>query len=323
MRWGWLALAALACITAAGARAPGWRWALPEGIASPVVPADNAMSKARVELGRRLFYDADLSLDGTMACAACHEQRHAFADGNRTRPGITGEPGRRNVPGLANVAWMAPLTWADPRQTTLEAQVAVPVLGDHPVEMGMKGQEAEIARRLGRDPCYVRQFRTAFPEKGGAIGLETVAMALAAFERTMVSFGSDHDRGRLSDSARRGAAAFGAACENCHGGPHFSDGAFHRLEAVVPADRGLGEVTGRVEDDGRFRTPGLRNVALTAPYFHDGRAADLPAAIARHGIVLPAAEQGDVIAYLEALTDRDFVTDPRFALPQKACGHAL
>lgn len=325
MRWGAViggALLALSCVV--GARAPEWRWALPDGIAPPPVPADNVMTAARVELGRRLFYDADLSVDGTMACAACHEQKHGFADGNVTRPGVHGDPGRRNVPGLANVAWLASLTWADPRQTTLEAQVSVPVLGDHPVEMGMKGQEAEIARRLAADPCYMRMFRAAFPERQGAIDMATVSQALAAFERTLVSYGSDYDRGRLSELAVQGQAAFARACAGCHSGPQFSDGDFHRLEVKAPADRGLGEVTGEPLDDGRFRTAPLRNVALTAPYFHDGRSKDLAAAIARHELVaVQPGERAGLIAFLEALTDRDFIADPRFALPSKACGKRL
>lgn len=115
------------------------------------VPRNNPMSAAKVELGRRLFYDADLSVDGTMACATCHEQHRAFSDGNPTHAGVHGEPGRRNVPGLANVGWLRTLTWADPRQSSLERQAAVPVMGTTPVEMGMAGQEAEITRRLTRD----------------------------------------------------------------------------------------------------------------------------------------------------------------------------
>ncbi|MFT3967506.1 MAG: cytochrome c peroxidase [Sphingobium sp.] len=322
-------LALLVLSGIAAARAPEWRWNLPEGIAPPPVPADNPMSAAKVELGRRLFYDADLSIDGTMACAACHEQKRGFADGNRTRAGVHGDPGRRNVPGLANVAWLAPLTWADPRQSTLEAQLLVPVLGDHPVEMGMKGQEAEIARRLARDPCYRRMFRAAFPERRGAIDMGTVARAVAAFERTLLSFGSPADQYRAGDAAalsgpaRRGAALFEAACASCHAGPHYSDNAFHRIEPPTGEDRGLIEVTGRAEDAGAFRTPGLRNVALGAPYFHDGGAPDLAAAIDRHRLAVVPADRDALVAFLQALTDPGFVTDPRFALPDRACGKPL
>ncbi len=318
-----LLIAGLLLSGVVAARVPEWHWSLPVGVQAPVVLVDNGMTEARVALGRRLFYDADLSVDGTMACAACHEQNHGFADGNRTRPGVHGDPGRRNVPGLANVGWYGPLTWADPRLTTLEAQAEVPVLGDHPVEMGMKGQEAEIVARLGRDPCYVRMFRKAFPEERDVIAMATVAKAIAAFERTLVSFGSAYDRGRLSDEARRGQALFGRECAGCHTGPHFTDGQFHRLEPVVAADRGVGEITGRAEDDGRFRTPGLRNVALTAPYFHDGRSDGLAEAIDRHGLAIPVVEQGELIAFLEALTDRKFVANSRLAMPDRACGRRL
>ncbi len=129
------------------------------------------MSVAKVELGRRLFYDADLSANGTMACAACHEQKRGFADGNAMRPGVHGDPGRRNVPGLANVAWRARLTIADPAIIDLEAQALVPLLGEHPVEMGMRGLETELSRRLGTNACYRRMFARAFPAERGRIDL--------------------------------------------------------------------------------------------------------------------------------------------------------
>jgi cytochrome c peroxidase len=164
---------ALTALVAAGK--PSW----PTGLPVPTRPAGEpvappAIEQARIELGRRLFYDADLSRDGTMACATCHEQKHAFADGNRTHPGVTGEPGRRNVPGLANVRWIAPLTFADPAQTTLEAQVAVPVFGTHPVEMGMKGLEgyrrAPWTRRLLCPPVPQRLSGRRGPDRSRQCG---------------------------------------------------------------------------------------------------------------------------------------------------------
>jgi cytochrome c peroxidase len=339
MRRAAVALLGVAAATLAGAAAPSsqWRWDLPDGVAPPRIPADNPMTAAKVELGRRLFYEADLSIDGTMSCATCHSQRHGFADDNRTRPGVQGDPGRRNVPGLVNVAWATPLTSADPRLTTLEEQVAVPVLGEHPVEMGMKGKEAEIARRIGRDACYVRMFRTAFPEANGAVDMITVAKALAAFERTMIGFDTPFDRYRkgrnsaISPAAKRGANLFQgrAGCTSCHGGPNFSDGGFHALVGTGgSSDRGLGEVTGLASDNYKFRTPGLRNVALTPPYMHDGETQTLDGAIRRHQGVPPMAplsndDVADLIAFLGELTDRRFVTDTRFALPARACGKRL
>jgi cytochrome c peroxidase len=313
----WVLVPMLALLGAA----PAWQWHLPAGVTPPPVPADNPMSAAKVELGRRLFYDADLSLDGTMACATCHEQKRGFGDGNARHPGVTGEAGRRNVPGLANVAWFSPLTHADPRQTTLEAQVAVPVMGTHPVEMGMAGRGAEIAARLSHDDCYRRMFAAAFPEHQGRIAYADVARALASFERTLVSYGSAFDRGTLDPVARDGQAQFRRACAGCHAGPRLTDLAYHRLGPVDPAapDQGLYEVTGREADRGRFRTPGLRNVAMTGPWWHDGSATSIEAAIARHGL---AATPG-LVAFLHGLDDPAFAADPATRLPDRACGKPL
>ncbi|WP_414712523.1 cytochrome-c peroxidase [Sphingobium sp.] len=303
---------------------PDWRWALPQGVAAPGVPIDNGMSTAKVELGRRLFYDADLSADGTLACAGCHEQKRAFADGNATRPGVHGGAGRRNVPGLANVGWFTKLTVADPAITTLEAQALVPLFGERPVEMGMKGLDSELARRLGSDRCYRRMCARAFPERKGRIDTASVTAALAAFERTMISYRSAHDRGVLSSLAQEGARLFDArGCAACHDGPNFSDMDYHRLEPVQAPDPGLIEQTGRAEDAGRFRTPSLRNVVLTGPWWHDGRAQTLEAAIRRHPVAVADADMPALLAFLDGLTDPDFVSDPSLSRPDRACGRRL
>lgn len=304
------------------ATAPGWRWTLPRGVSAPPVPADNPMTRTKVELGRRLFYDADLSADGTMSCATCHEQKHAFADGNTAHPGVTGEPGRRNVPGLANVAWMSPLTFADPGASTLETQVLTPVLGTHPIEMGMAGREAEIPARLGKDPCYRTMFARAFPQSQGRIDFADVTRALASFERTMVSYGSAFDRGALSAQARAGRVLFARDCESCHAGALFTDLKAHRLEPLNPAasDQGLFEKTGLDDDRGRFRTPSLRNVALTGPWWHDGSARTLDVAIDRHGLHHAAPDREALVAFLDALSDLEFVRRKSLALPDQTCG---
>lgn len=310
-----------------------WQWDLPEGIAPPPVPAGNPMSQAKVDLGRRLFYDADLSIDGTMACSNCHNQRRGFADSTRTRPGVHGDPGRRNVQGLANVGYLSPLTWGDTRLTTLELQALVPVFGDDPVEMGMLGQDAELARRLSADGCYRAMFLAAFPETGGTVDTRSVAMALGAFQRTMLSFDSPVDRrqrgdaGALAADATRGAALFDRHCASCHGGQDFTDRQFHALDdpAVATADAGLAHATGQASDRGRYRTPSLRNVALSAPYWHDGSVDSMGEAIARHARVLPGnalsqdGDRRDIIAFLHGLTDQRFASDPRFAYPDGIC----
>ncbi len=321
-----------------GGRPPAARAADPLRIAAAPVPADNPTTDSKVELGRRLFYDADLSINGTMSCATCHGQRRAFAHGTRTHPGALGHAGRRNVLSLANVAWSRTLTWADPRVTTLERQATIPITGVEPIEMGLGGAEHVIAERLGADACYRQMFAAAFPEEGGTIALATVAKALAAFQRTMVSVESPWDRYRRGDTtamtaeARRGAELFAgtAECAGCHAGPFLSDGSFHRLEpdSARRPDRGLAEITGNALDAGRFRTPPLRHVALTGPYFHDGSAPTLVDAIGRHRAVAPAvdrltsAEMGELVAFLTALTDSAFVTDPRYQMPRRFCGRA-
>lgn len=325
------AIAAALLLVGGAVSAGPWRWTLPDGVAAPAVPADNPMSAAKVELGRRLFYDADLSIDGTMACSTCHEQRRGFADGNRSRPGVHGDPGRRNVPGLANVAWLSPLTWADPGLTSLEKQALVPITGDRPVEMGMLGKEAEIPARIGRDRCYRQMFAKAFPETRGRIDLPAVAKALAVFQRTMISYDSPYDRRTttpLPPAAARGLVLFEARCASCHTGPIFSDGRFHRIETRVDdADAGLVEKSGDPADRGRFRTPSLRNVALGSPYLHDGSAATLGDAIRRHeGLpqgALSPAQVDDLTGFIGALTDERFIADPRFAYPERVCGRKL
>ncbi len=195
----------------------------------------------------------------------------------------------------------------------------------------MTGQEAAITERLSGDPCYPRQFLAAFPEDKGEISSYTVTKALAAFERTLVSFDAPYDRyrlgsGELSPQARRGEALFMAGCATCHAGPAFTDAAgakdveasFHRIAASGGADPGLAAITEEPADAGRFRTPSLRNVALTGPYLHDGSAPTLAAAIRAHDDARTMAdgEVAEIAAFLGALTDQGFVTDPRFSLPK-------
>jgi cytochrome c peroxidase len=340
----------LGAATAALAAAPAYVWHLPAGIAPPLVPAGNPMSDAKVELGRRLFYDADLSLDGTTSCATCHEQHRAFTEGNANHPGVGGAKGRRNVMALGNVAYLNPLTWADPTQHTLEAQLLVPMLGTHPVEMGMAGKEADIATRLAADDCYKLMFAAAFPDQQGRINVGTVGKALASFERSLVSYGSPYDKFRggvvtaISDSAKRGAKLFAAECSGCHSGINFTDMKFHNIGLYdvdgaggYPAsDHGLVEISGKPADEGAIRTPSLRNVALTGPWMHDGSVISLEDAIRRHfdgSSKLRDARLkqkrpddkrlADLVSFLQSLSDAGFVTDPALALPKMACGKPL
>ena len=153
-RWRWAlrgAAVALAWLLLSGSEADGYRWNLPAWVPPPVVPADNPMTVAKVELGRHLFYDTRLSADGSQSCASCHHQDKAFTDGQALSVGVTGETGARSAMGLANVAYLPTLTWANPQLTSLEVQALMPIFGEHPVEMGMAGREAELFQRLQAD----------------------------------------------------------------------------------------------------------------------------------------------------------------------------
>ena len=140
-----------------------YRWQLPPGFPQPRVPADNPMSEAKVELGRYLFYDKRLSFNQKQSCASCHQQALAFTDGRARAVGSTGEIHPRSSMTLVNVAYVPALTWANPTLTHLEAQALVPMFGDHPVELGMKGREDRLLERVKKVPEYQRLFPAAFP----------------------------------------------------------------------------------------------------------------------------------------------------------------
>jgi cytochrome c peroxidase len=356
----WAALASVALVGAVAcassiptgvSKAESWPTA--ETIAPPVAPDNNPTTAVKAELGRRLFYDADLSFTGVMSCATCHEQTRGFADPNKTRAGVFGDPGERNIQTLANVGYFSSLTWGGPQVDILEHQALIPIEGLKPVEMGFnRGPEGALPQRLKDQPCYPKLFAAAFPEKQGEISMDTITMALSAFQRTLVSLDAPYDRYRRGDlaaisaQAKRGETLFEAKqCSSCHAGVHFTDAAlaekkpveaFHVLAPPAPGetlrpDTGLHRITQKVEDIYKFRTPSLRNVAVSAPYMHDGEDATLADAVRHHFAaadrqsdarltqVVSEAEIADLVAFLEALTDQSFISNPRFALPPPGC----
>jgi cytochrome c peroxidase len=368
-----IVLGALVLTAAFGARpvaqyraAALYEWNLPPRVPPPRVPLSAPVTMTRVELGRRLFYDTRLSGNGTQSCATCHVQEKAFTDGRAQGLGSTGMLHPRSPMSLINVAYRDTLTWANPNQRVLEEQALVPMLGETPVELGMKGYEERIFAALGRDPVYQRLFPQAFPEVDGAISTATVASALAAFERSIVSFRSPFDRYRqhedsraLSESAARGMVLFFSGrktgCTNCHRGLNLDGGTkemtspadedavftFHNtglynLAGLLsyPADNtGLHAITRKVEDVGKFRVPTLRNIAVTAPYMHDGSIATLDEVIDHYAaggrtpnpakstglkpFTLTPDERRDLIAFLESLTDQEALRDGRWSNPWK------
>src|SRR5688572_13369303 len=214
-------------------QATTYAWKLPPGFPMPRIPADNPMSAAKVELGRYLFYDTRLSFNQKQSCASCHQQSRAFTDGRPRAVGSTGQVHPRSSMTLVNVAYVPALTWANPAMTQLEAQALVPMFGDDPVELGMKGREDLLLTRLRKVPEYQRLFPAAFPDAKDPFTITHAAQALASFQRTILSGDSPYDhywRGTnpeaISASAKRGAELFVSEkfqCFHCHGGLNFAN----------------------------------------------------------------------------------------------------
>ncbi|MDD5051352.1 MAG: cytochrome c peroxidase [Sulfuricurvum sp.] len=301
------------------------------------IQSDNQADKVKIELGRKLFYDADLSINGTMSCATCHEQRRAFTDGNKVHPGALDDPGKRNVPALANVGSYKNLTWAHNHLSGLAEQSLMPIRGTDPIEMGMSTHEEEIGKRLSQNECYRKMFTIAFSEEKGSINLSTVSRALESFEKTFISNDSLYDQKIKSnqplptkESEAGKKLFFGAAkCNSCHSAPLFSDDDFHQVQPQTQAanplmkDNGLSDVTGNLKDKNAFRTPSLRNAALTSPYWHDGRAKTLSEAIRKHDLkmnqTLSDRDIAKLIAFIDTLSDISFVNNPKYTKPSKEC----
>ena len=365
-------LAALAALLlcAACERDAEYAWHTPPDYPLPPVPAANPMTPAKVELGRHLFYDVRLSGNAHQACATCHRREHAFGEPRERAVGSTGEAHRRNALALVNVAYNATLMWAHPALREIERQLLVPMFGEEPVELGIAGREREVLSRFREDTRYRELFADAFP---GAPTLEFthIVDALACFVRSLVSFESPFDAyayaGRddaMSPAAVRGLNHFfdeRFECHHCHGGFNFTQSTTHESVALLEnpfhntglynvagrdlypaADQGLADLTGDPRDSGRFRAPTLRNVALTAPYMHDGSLPDLGAVLDFYaaggrnvesgpnagdgranrrknafirGFEMTEQERADLLAFLHALTDRSFLERPSHRNP--------
>lgn len=346
-------------------------WNLPLGFPYPKGPADNPMTVEKVYLGRRLFYDKRLSMNQTQSCATCHKQELAFTDGKPRGVGSTGEVHPRGAMSLVNVAYSPVLTWANPNLDRLSEQALAPMFGDDPVELGMGGQEDLLAERIGADPVYQRLFAAAYPDEPQPYTVDNITKALGSFQRTILSGDSPYDRYRrgddleaISPSARRGETLFFSErleCAHCHGGLNFTanidyfakgfaeiefhnNGLYNLAGEFNYPKRNLGlfQFTRAPEDVGKFKPPTLRNIAVTAPYMHDGSVATLSDVLDHYAaggrtivagdlagvgaenpnkselikpFQLTEQERADVIAFLESLTDETLLTNPAFADP--------
>ncbi|MGI5308584.1 MbnH family di-heme enzyme [Rheinheimera sp. WS51] len=351
---------------------PAYQWQLPPGFPEPVVPSDNPMSAAKVELGRYLFYDTALSSNQSQSCASCHQQQHAFAEPKKVSKGSTGQPHRRNAQALVNVAYNNSFTWAHDGLAHIESQLLIPLFGDAPIELGAAGQEQAILARLNRQP-YPELFKKAFASNKP--DFSQVVAALSSFTRSLLSFNSRFDRyayqqddSALSQEELMGLDLFFSErleCHHCHGGFNFTQATSHQRQPLdrrpfhntglyytqrtdladmgyPQHDTGLSEVSLNPADDGRFRAPTLRNIALSAPYMHDGSLATLEQVIdfyAAGGLVstidgqisdgrqhpakssfvrgfnLTTEEKQALLAFLHSLSDPSFTTNPAYSNP--------
>ncbi len=317
-----------------------YQFEVPPRFPLPALPPDNPLTVEGIELGRRLFHETRLSRTSTQSCVSCHDPAFAFTDhGKRLSTGVNAIPGTRNSMPLANLAWKDSFFW-DGRAKSLREQALMPIQ-DH---VEMDDSLENVVAKLSQDTIYQDAFHKAF---GSAeVSAPKIGLALEQFLLTLVSGDSKFDRAmrgeaRLDEDEQRGFQLFftesdpgrgirGADCFHCHGGADFSDHRFHNNgldDESGAADTGRMKITGLATDRAAFVTPSLRNIALTAPYMHDGRFATLEEVIAHYaggvkrsatldpnlakhaggGVPLDVADQRALIAFLKSLTDESSV----------------
>jgi cytochrome c peroxidase len=326
-----------------------YKWNIPQGFPPPNVPLDNPMTAEKVALGEQLFFDLNLSANQTQACASCHIPKHGFAEPLRTSIGSTGEVTKRNALALINVGYNGSFNWAHNGLNNLEEQIRIPLFSESPVEMGVTGNEQKIIARL---KGYQGQFEKAFGTD--EINFDRIVKALASYVRSLNFFNSAFDRyayqlneQALTELQLQGLELFFSEkleCFHCHGGFNFSQSSQHALQALdlqpfhntglynlddkgryANNDQGLADITFNESDIGKFRAPTLRNIALTAPYMHDGSMATLSEVVDFYatggrgagihnpnksvfisGFSISPQEKDALLAFLEGLTDQGF-----------------
>lgn len=354
--------------------------ALPDHMPLPAIPEFNPLTEEKITLGRFLFYDTKLSANQTQSCASCHEQGRAFADGVTAPIGSCGHQLVRNSQGLGNVVYHSTFTWSNNGFLELEEQLNVPIRADNPIELGVTDAVLpDVLERFEQSPMYLAMFQAAFPEtpsnlseETGQVTMNKIIFALASFVRSMISASSPYDNYILGDKTAltqqqiTGSQLFNGEkfeCFHCHSGVNFSSSyrdANTALDAVQfpffnnglynvggdgsypEQDQGLYDVTLNPLHKGLFRPQSLRNIAVTAPYMHDGSISSLREVILHYarggtntqmgknagdgklsplksgliqGFDATEEEIDAVIAFLHSLTDEKFITNPRFSNP--------
>ena len=303
----------------------------PSYFGTPDIPAANPMRAEVVALGKMLFFDKQLSRDKTISCSSCHLPEQAFSNaGMAVSMGIDGQAGVRNAPALFNLAWAKVFFW-DGGASSLENQTFAPITSHEEMDFPL----AQLEKRLSAIPAYRSQFKALF-------GVDTVyavnvAMALAQYERTLVSANSKYDqylsgKTALAASETQGLKVFQAKCSSCHAGEHFTDRLYYNigLNADFPDPQALDDplwgrqrITLQPEDKDKYRTPTLRNLAFTAPYMHDGRFDSLDEVLdffdhgvqkpenlspeLINGIKMSTEDRAALLDFLQTLNDYSFI----------------
>ncbi len=357
-----------------------YEFKLPAHFPEPSIPDDNLLSVEKVKLGRQLFYDRRMSINEEGSCATCHEQRKAFTDGKKLPTGPTGDVHIRNAMSLTNTIYNSRQNWANPTLADLHQQAVSVMFNEDVLELGWADNEALILDRFRFAPDYPGLFSEAYPGTDDPFTVDNVAMAVSSFVTTLISSDSDFDRaqsdgneGAMSDAARRGKELFNSErleCFHCHGAFNFAQSVQHtgtvletiefknnglyNIEGPGPGlplptgnyptgNQGLYEFTNEPFDMGKFRAPTLRNIALTAPYMHDGSMATLREVIVDHyakggrlipdgpfagngadspyvdtllfGFQVTDQEVDDLLAFFDSLTDWSFVCNTEYSDP--------
>ena len=317
---------------------------------SPNIPADNPLTVEKITLGKRLFYDPLLSLDNSVSCSSCHNQNDAFSDENQFSVGVNGAEGGRQGMAIFNLAFHQSGFFWDGRAATLREQALGPI--ENPLEMNETLEN--VVLKLNQDADYVAQFAVAFGDQN--ITSERIGLALENFMFSIVSDNSKFDQfqagnAQLTASEERGRILFfgqggpgaappggGGSCVQCHGGPNFDNDRFSNIGLDSDAnisDIGRQAVTGNANDRGKFKTVSLRNIAVSAPYMHDGRFSTLNAVLnhynngveqsetldprlqnaAENGMGLNQQDRADIISFLNTLTDFTYLNNPDYSAP--------
>ncbi len=300
----------------------------------------NPVTEAGFELGKKIFYDGKLSRDGTISCAECHAQSYAFTHhGHTLSHGIDNRIGTRNAPPIQNTAFMRSFFW-DGGVFDLDLFPIAPIT--NPVEMDE--ELGNVLKKLRADPAYTARFKEAYGSE--EITTERFLKALSQFMNALISDNSKYDKyirketgGEMSADELEGLALFKQKCSSCHQEPLFSDEKFHNNGLDISfrdIDYGRYNITGERQDRYTFKTPSLRNIAFTAPYMHDGRFNTLEDVLNHYqndmsyslnldpvffygdnkrGIEMTDDEKSKIILFLKTLSDKEFITDKRFAAP--------